>query len=93
VRLSLNAPVRLFVDRSNDLAARLTQEFVRVRTDAAEEREAIVLGVAPSLSPRPTHAHRYKRTHLRKAVLHTLAHACTLLCVDQRCASVPSIAV
>jgi len=44
VRLSLNSPVRVWVDRSNDLANNLVQEFVRVRTDNLTEREAVVLG-------------------------------------------------
>ncbi|WFC98862.1 RNA helicase [Malassezia yamatoensis] len=44
VRLSLNQPVRLFVDPKRSTASKLTQEFVRVRAStagsAAERREA-----------------------------------------------------
>jgi len=54
VRLSLNSPVRVWVDRSNDLANNLVQEFVRVRTDNMTEREAVVLGKTAAETARPS---------------------------------------
>ena len=44
VRLSLNQPVKLFVDSNTDTAYNLRQEFVRVRTKHEGDREAIVAG-------------------------------------------------
>ena len=43
ISLSLNSPVRLFVDKSNQLASKLIQEFIRVRNEG--DRESIVLGM------------------------------------------------
>jgi ATP-dependent RNA helicase DDX27 len=40
--VSLNHPVRLFVDRNTDTADNLQQEFVRIRTKREGDREAIV---------------------------------------------------
>ena len=45
VRLSLNHPVRLFVDSNTDVADNLRQEFVRIKTKKEGDREAIVTGV------------------------------------------------
>ena len=44
VRLSLNRPVRLFVDSNNDVAGNLRQEFVRVKEKKERDREAIITG-------------------------------------------------
>ena len=44
VRLSLNQPVKLFVDSNTDTAYNLRQEFVRIRTKHEGDREAIVAG-------------------------------------------------
>ena len=45
VRLSLNRPVRLFVDSNTDVADNLQQEFVRIKPKKEGDREAIVAGV------------------------------------------------
>ena len=45
VRLSLNQPVKLFVDSNTDTAYNLQQEFVRIRTKHESDREAIVAGI------------------------------------------------
>ncbi|KAH6586294.1 hypothetical protein BASA50_000758 [Batrachochytrium salamandrivorans] len=42
IKLSLNRPVRLFVDRSTSLANRLVQEFIRVRGHKETSRPAIL---------------------------------------------------
>lgn len=42
VRLSLNHPVRVFVDSNTDTASNLSQEFVRIKSKKEDEREAIV---------------------------------------------------
>ncbi|KCV68094.1 adenosinetriphosphatase [Fonticula alba] len=47
IRLSLVSPVPLYVDRSNDLAKNLIQEFVRVRDDSAAAREALIINADP----------------------------------------------
>ena len=44
MRLSLNRPVRLFVDSNNDVAGNLRQEFVRVKEKKERDREAIITG-------------------------------------------------
>ena len=44
VRLSLNRPVRLFVDGNTDMARNLRQEFVRIKAKKESDREAIVTG-------------------------------------------------
>ena len=46
VRLSLNQPVKLFVDSNTDTAYNLQQEFVRIRTKHEGDREAIVAGAS-----------------------------------------------
>ena len=43
-RLSLNYPVRLFVDKNTDVAGNLRQEFVRIKSKREGNREAIVTG-------------------------------------------------
>ena len=45
VRLSLNHPVRLFVDSNTDVADNLCQEFVRIKSKKEGDREAIVTGI------------------------------------------------
>ena len=40
--LSLKRPVRLFVDRNTDVAATLKQEFIRVRPEHENDREAML---------------------------------------------------
>ncbi|KAJ3190851.1 nucleolar DEAD-box protein required for synthesis of 60S ribosomal subunit, partial [Irineochytrium annulatum] len=42
IKLSLNRPVRLFVDKNTAIASRLVQEFVRVRNTKEESRPAIL---------------------------------------------------
>ena len=42
--LSLNQPVRLFVDNNTDVAHNLRQEFVRIRSNREEDRLAIITG-------------------------------------------------
>ncbi|EDO39252.1 predicted protein [Nematostella vectensis] len=42
VTLSLNQPVRLFVDSNTDVAYNLRQEFIRIRPNREEDRLAIV---------------------------------------------------
>ena len=44
MRLSLNHPVRLFVDSNTDVADNLRQEFVRIKSKKEGDREAIVTG-------------------------------------------------
>ena len=45
VRLSLNHPVRLFVDSNTDVADNLRQEFIRIKSKKEGDREAIVTGI------------------------------------------------
>ncbi|KAK3842241.1 MAG: P-loop containing nucleoside triphosphate hydrolase protein, partial [Linnemannia gamsii] len=45
IRMSLNRPVRLQIDNSNATAARLVQEFVRIRQHREEDRPAILLAL------------------------------------------------
>ncbi|KXJ25263.1 probable ATP-dependent RNA helicase DDX27 [Exaiptasia diaphana] len=42
VSLSLNQPIRLFVDSNTDVAYNLTQEFIRIRQNREDDRLAIV---------------------------------------------------
>ena len=44
MRLSLNHPVRLFVDSNMDVADNLRQEFVRIKAKKEGDREAIITG-------------------------------------------------
>lgn len=44
VTLSLNQPVRLFVDNNTDVAYNLRQEFVRIRNNREDDRLAVVTG-------------------------------------------------
>lgn len=44
VVLSLNRPVKLFIDSSTDVAEKLRQEFVRIKKTREEDRAAIVVG-------------------------------------------------
>ncbi|KAG0259523.1 nucleolar DEAD-box protein required for synthesis of 60S ribosomal subunit [Mortierella polycephala] len=45
IRMSLNRPVRLQVDATNATAARLIQEFVRIRQHREEDRPAVLLAL------------------------------------------------
>ena len=45
VSLSLNHPVRIFVDQNTDVALNLQQEFVRIRPTREHDRLAIVTGI------------------------------------------------
>ena len=45
VSLSLNEPVRLFVDGNQKVNARLVQEFIRVRNAKENSRDAILLSL------------------------------------------------
>ena len=45
IRLSLNHPVRLFVDKSTDLASNLVQEFIRIRKHHEEDRDAVLISL------------------------------------------------
>ena len=47
--VSLNNPVRIFVDLNTDVAYNLRQEFVRVRPKGEGDREAIVAGKSLTL--------------------------------------------
>lgn len=44
VSLSLNHPVRIFIDQNTDVASCLQQEFVRIRSNREHDRLAIVTG-------------------------------------------------
>jgi ATP-dependent RNA helicase DDX27 len=44
VLLSLNQPVKLFVDNSTDVAENLRQEFIRIKKSREEDRTAVVVG-------------------------------------------------
>ena len=43
-KLSLEKPVRLFINESTETAANLRQEFVRIRAEKEDDREAITAG-------------------------------------------------
>ena len=43
--LSLNHPVKLFVNQNTDVAQNLHQEFMRIRTNREYDRLAIVTGM------------------------------------------------
>ncbi|CAO3569224.1 unnamed protein product [Mortierella alpina] len=45
IRMSLDRPVRLQIDSSNATAARLVQEFVRIRQHREEDRPAVLLAL------------------------------------------------
>ncbi|KAI9252985.1 P-loop containing nucleoside triphosphate hydrolase protein [Phascolomyces articulosus] len=45
IRMSLNHPSRLFVDRSNQAASRLIQEFVRIRAHKEADRSAVLVAL------------------------------------------------
>ncbi|KAG0244014.1 P-loop containing nucleoside triphosphate hydrolase protein [Mortierella sp. GBAus27b] len=45
IRMSLNRPVRLQIDSTNATAARLVQEFVRIRQHREEDRPALLLAL------------------------------------------------
>ncbi|KAI8086976.1 P-loop containing nucleoside triphosphate hydrolase protein [Gilbertella persicaria] len=45
VRMSLNNPVRLFIDKNNQAASRLVQEFVRIRQTRESDRSAVLLAL------------------------------------------------
>lgn len=43
--VSLNKPIKVFVNSSTDLAMTLRQEFVRIRPNKEGDREAVVSGM------------------------------------------------
>ncbi|RKP04075.1 hypothetical protein CXG81DRAFT_8765 [Caulochytrium protostelioides] len=45
IRLSLNKPIRLFVDAPTDMAGRLKQEFIRVRQGRGDQKPAILVSL------------------------------------------------
>ncbi|ORX63056.1 DEAD-domain-containing protein [Hesseltinella vesiculosa] len=45
IRMSLRNPVRLFIDKTNQAASRLVQEFVRVRANREGDRSSILLAL------------------------------------------------
>ena len=45
IKLSLNRPVRLFVDNQTSMAKRLIQEFIRIRAHREESRAALLLAL------------------------------------------------
>ncbi|KAF7723561.1 nucleolar DEAD-box protein required for synthesis of 60S ribosomal subunit [Apophysomyces ossiformis] len=45
IRMSLNHPVRLFVNPSNQAASRLVQEFVRIRAHRETDRSAVLMAL------------------------------------------------
>ncbi|KAI8327771.1 P-loop containing nucleoside triphosphate hydrolase protein [Choanephora cucurbitarum] len=45
IRMSLNNPVRLFIDKNNQAASRLVQEFVRIRQQRESDRSAVLLAL------------------------------------------------
>lgn len=49
IRLSLNRPVRLMIDPKKATAARLVQEFIRVRQHKEEDRPALLLSLCTKL--------------------------------------------
>ena len=44
VRMSLNRPVKIFLNENVDVTPRLKQEFVRLRDTTERNREAILAG-------------------------------------------------
>ncbi len=42
--LSLNKPVKLFINENTDVASNLRQEFVKIKQNREGDREAIVCG-------------------------------------------------
>lgn len=45
IKLSLNRPVRLFVNSSTSLTSRLTQEFIRIRNQKEESKAALLVSL------------------------------------------------
>eukprot|EP00501_MAST-03F_sp_TOSAG23-6_P001668 GSMAST32.ASY1.ANO1.1737.1 assembled CDS len=45
IKMSLNRPVRICVDDVTNVADRLVQEFIRIRKEAEDSREAVVVGL------------------------------------------------
>jgi ATP-dependent RNA helicase DDX27 len=45
IKLSLNQPIRISVDHVYDVAHNLTQEFIKLKSNQEEDREAILLGI------------------------------------------------
>ena len=78
VRMSLNKPVRLFVDPKRSTARGLVQEFVRVRAGKESERSALLLALC-------------KRTFKSRVIIFfrskKLAHQMRIVfsCLDMKC--------
>ena len=71
IRLSLHNPIRLFIDSTESIASRLTQEFVRVRKE--EFRASILLSLCERTYKTQTIVFfRAKKTAHEMAVLFTL---------------------
>ena len=71
VRLSLNHPVRVFVDSNTDTASNLSQEFVRIKSKKEDEREAILAGSSPfhlHSSSLPSLPHLTKLKYIHDAI-------------------------
>ena len=45
IKLSLNRPVRLFIDSTSSIASRLVQEFIRVRSHRESSRPAVLVSL------------------------------------------------
>lgn len=45
IRMSLNHPARLFIDRTDQAATKLVQEFVRIRAHREADRSAVLLAL------------------------------------------------
>ena len=48
--VSLKNPVKIYVNQNKDVAFNLRQEFIRIRDSREGDREAIIAGLAASLS-------------------------------------------
>ncbi|KAH7728524.1 DEAD box protein box polypeptide 27 [Aphelenchoides avenae] len=69
-RMSLNKPVRLFINDNTDTAMNLRQEFVRIRENKEEDREAVVAALVTRNFP--DHAIVFVRTKRDCERLHVL---------------------
>ena len=76
MRLSLNRPVRLFVDSNTDVAGNLRQEFVRIKAKKEGDREAIVTGVHSAVEG---HTHGAASSGFQYCVVNSMEPSNTLL--------------